>query len=125
MHEPVRTNEPADLPLTVSVDHVRSNLAVLRLDGDLDMLTAPVLHDQLMLLFDGPGRSLLLDLEGVVFLGSAGLAELAWAKDEAGKHGTRIGLVAGSRVVLRPLEVTGLATMFQIYDSVESALLDL
>lgn len=125
MQEPVRMNEPAELPLSISVDQVRSGLAVLRLEGDLDMLTAPALHERLVTLLDGGCRGLLLDLDGVGFLGSAGLAQLAWVKDEAGKSGTRVGLVAGTRVVLRPLEVTGLATMFRIYESVESALLDL
>src|SRR5262245_49683577 len=100
MHDPVQQTQPTDPPLAVMVDQVRPDLVLLRLTGDLDMLTAPVLHERLEPLLSGPGPNLLVDLDGVGFLGSAGLAELAWANDEAGKQGIKIGLVVGSRVVL-------------------------
>jgi anti-anti-sigma factor len=124
MNDPVRKGEQPDEPLRIAVEQVRADLAVVQLTGDLDLLTAPALHERLWPLLALPDRTVIIDLSGVAFLGSAGLSELAAASDTAGRHGTVILLVASARAVLRPLEVTGLHTLFPIFDSVESALLD-
>jgi anti-sigma B factor antagonist len=122
MNDPVRKGEQPDEPLRIAIEQGTPDLAVVQLAGDLDLLTAPLLHERLWPLLTQRDRTVLIDLSGVAFLGSAGLSELAAASDTAGRHGTVILLVANSRAVLRPLEVTGLHTLFPIFDSVESAL---
>jgi anti-anti-sigma factor len=121
MNDPVRMVEQSDEPLRIAIEQVRPDLAVVRLTGDLDLLTAPLLHDQLWPLLAGPDGMVIIDLSGVVFLGSAGLSELAAASDTAGRHGTVMRLVADTHAVLRPLEVTGMHTLFPIFDTVDSA----
>jgi len=125
MNDPVRMGEQPDEQLRITVEQTRPDLAVVSLRGDLDLLTAPVLHERLWPLLDKAERTVLVDLGDVGFLGSAGLAELAAAHDLATRHGARIVLVASARTVLRPLEVTGLNTLFPTFDSVEAALRDL
>jgi anti-sigma B factor antagonist len=125
MNDPVRKGEQPDEPLRIAIEQVRPDLCVVQLTGDLDLLTAPVLHERLWPLLPQPDRTVIMDLSGVAFLGSAGLSELAAASDLAGRHGTVILLVASSRAVLRPLEVTGLHTLFPVFDSLESALREL
>jgi anti-sigma B factor antagonist len=95
--------------------------SVLHVVGEIDTLTAPLLRAQL----DGqiPGVPLLvLDLTEVTFLGSAGLAVLVAAKDEADTHDHRLRIVPGSRIVVRALEATGLLSIFDIADGVPQAL---
>ena len=95
--------------------------SVLHVVGEIDTLTAPLLRAQL----DGqiPGVPLLvLDLTEVTFLGSAGLAVLVAAKDEAETHDHRLRIVPGSRIVVRALEATGLLGIFDIADGVPEAL---
>jgi anti-anti-sigma factor len=118
MDEPVRIGkQPEAAPLRITIDRPRPDVTVVGLRGDLDLLTAPLLREALRPLIDAAG-AVLVDLSGVEFLGSSGLAELAAAQD----GGARIVLVASGRAVVRPLEVTGLAPLFQIYESVDAAL---
>jgi anti-sigma B factor antagonist len=63
-----------------------------------------------------------LDLSQVTFLGSAGLAVLVAAKDDAERRGHRLRLVCGSRIVTRALEATGLLALFDVADGVPEAL---
>lgn len=94
---------------------------VVHVVGEIDTLTAPVLRAQLdELLPTAP--LLVLDLTQVTFLGSAGLAVLVAAKDDAARHGHTLRLVPGSRIVTRALEATGLLTLFDVADGVTEAL---
>ena len=94
---------------------------VVHVVGEIDTLTAPVLRAQLEEHL--PTVPLLvLDLSDVTFLGSAGLAVLVAAKDDADRRGHRLRLVCGSRIVTRALEATGLLGLFDVADGVPEAL---
>ena len=94
---------------------------VLHVVGEIDTLTAPLLRAQLDAQTGGI-RLLVLDLTDVTFLGSAGLAVLVAAKDEAEVRGFRLRIVPGSRIVVRALQATGLLGLFEIADDVPGAL---
>ena len=98
-----------------------SDATVVHVVGEIDTLTAPVLRAQLDEHL--PVVPLLvLDLSDVTFLGSAGLAVLVGAKDDAENRGCRLVVVPGSRIVKRALEATGLLQLFTIADDVTEAL---
>src|ERR1700761_8880197 len=69
--------------VAIAVESVGERWLVLHVSGEVDMLTAPVLAEQIeyQVGADGVagGRALVFDLTGVGFLGSAGLAVLAEA----------------------------------------------
>ena len=95
--------------------------SVLHVVGEIDTLTAPLLRAQL----DGQIAGvplLVLDLSEVTFLGSAGLAVLVAAKDDAETRDHRLRIVPGSRIVVRALQATGLLGIFDIADDVPQAL---
>jgi anti-sigma B factor antagonist len=95
--------------------------AVLHVIGEIDTLTAPLVRAQLE--HQVPAVPLLvLDLTEVTFLGSAGLAVLVAAKDDADLRQHRLRLVPGSRIVVRALQATGLLTIFDVVDSVREGL---
>ncbi len=97
--------------------------AVLHVVGEIDTLTAPLLRAQLE--HQVPAAPLLvLDLTEVTFLGSAGLAVLVAAKDDAELRQHRLRIVPGSRIVVRALQATGLLTIFDTAGSVREALGD-
>lgn len=120
-HPLVETVAPEDR-IQVGVSQVASDVAVVALSGDVDLLTAGVLHDRLWPHLRAGNSAVVLDLTGVDFLGSAGLSELVAAREAATRTELRLLLVASSRVVLRPLEITGLRSLFAIYDTVAAAL---
>ena len=63
-----------------------------------------------------------LDLSGVSFLGSSGLAVLVEARDQAQRSSGELRLVCSSRIVLRALEATGLRELFDISPDLATAL---
>jgi len=94
---------------------------VVHVVGEIDTLTAPVLRTRL----DEHVAAvplLVLDLSDVTFLGSAGLAVLVAAKDEADRRRHTLRIVPGSRIVMRALEATGLLQIFDIAEGVPQAL---
>lgn len=107
------------LDLAVYNEHGATVVAVI---GELDMLTTPLLESRVSAeLAEGPA-ALVLDLSGVSFLGSSGLALLVQTRDLATERGIPLRLVAESQPVLRPLTATGLDSLFVIVGSRDAAL---
>jgi anti-sigma B factor antagonist len=106
---------------TVAVERPADDIAVVRVDGEVDMVTAPALESQVVALLGEKPRVLVIDLTGVRFFSSAGLAVLALAHREA-DEGTELRVVANDSAVLRPLELTGLTEDLVIRPSLKSAM---
>jgi anti-sigma B factor antagonist len=67
----------------------------LRIAGELDVASAPVVHQAAQLLAEQPAQDLLIDMNGVTFLDAAGLGALialAIAQRQAGAELTFVGL---------------------------------
>lgn len=95
---------------------------VITATGELDMLTAPQLRKAVLEQLDQHPPRLVLDLRGLAFLGSSGLAVFVESLEAARDRGTTLTLVGDSREVLRPLEATGLSDVFEIHPDLETAL---
>ncbi|AHH99734.1 STAS domain-containing protein [Kutzneria viridogrisea] len=106
--------------ITLAVREVSPEVAVISIGGEVDMLTAPELREAVDRAIDSC-RALVLDLNAVTFLGSAGLAVLVETSHEANRRGVPLRLVASSRTVCRPLEVTGLTEVLSTYGSLDEA----
>ncbi|MFD2093948.1 STAS domain-containing protein [Blastococcus deserti] len=76
--------------------------------GEVDSTSAPVLRERLEALLDGDVRDLTVDLGQVTFLDSAGLCVLAAAHRRATRQDVTMRVLASSRAVIRPLQITGL-----------------
>ena len=103
-----------------TVDH-GPGARVINVIGEIDTLTAPVLRTRLDETL-AEIELVVLDLSEVTFLGSAGLAVLVAARDEADRLGHKFRLVPGSRIVVRALEATGLLSLFELADTAAEAL---
>lgn len=105
------TASSLDPPTTdlVSVDVSRSGpAACVSAAGEVDSTSAPVLRQQLDDLLDGDVLEFTVDLGRVTFLDSAGLCVLAAAHRRAVRQGVTMRVLASSRAVIRPLQITGL-----------------
>jgi anti-sigma B factor antagonist len=119
----VATDDDLTAEDPLGVDVQRSNGAsVIRLAGEIDMLTTPALRAKVNEELQGKPTVLVLDMLSVEFLGSSGLALLVEALDESRNRDVALRLVANSRPVSRPLQATGLTDLFSLYPSVEAAL---
>jgi len=110
--------------LVLDVDHPRPDTAVLVVSGELDTLTAPELDEALRALVGAPERLLVVDLSGVSFLASSGLAVLIQAAHRAEDRDRALHLVVTARAVRRPLEITGSDQLFVLHADLPSALED-
>ena len=82
--------------------------------GEVDTFTAPMLQAALEIQLERQPPELVLDLRGVRFLGSAGLALLVETQKAADARDIRLLLIATTRPVTRPLQVTGLLDIFTV-----------
>ena len=82
--------------------------SVVTAAGEIDSTTAPLLRKHLDALLDTEVRELCVDLGQVSFLDSAGLCVLATAHRRAVRQDVRMRVLASSRAVIRPLQITGL-----------------
>jgi anti-sigma B factor antagonist len=96
---------------------------VVAVRGDLDVEGAPELRRELIsAIEEEPGRRLVVDLEGVEFIDSAGLGILVGGRRRARTGDGELVLVATGLAVLRVLELTGLTRAFEIHPTREAAL---
>ena len=81
--------------------------------GEVDSTSAPVLREHLETILDGDVQRLTIDLGQVTFLDSAGLCVLAAAHRRAVRQDVTMRVLASSRAVIRPLQITGLWELLQ------------
>ena len=107
---------PFDDVITLSTSNDGAGTVTVTVVGEVDTFTAPVLRASLDTQLDTQPTELVIDLCGVQFLGSAGLAVLVETQKSARSRDVDLRLVANTRAVTRPLEVTGLIDLFTIGD---------
>lgn len=99
-------------------------LRVAHLEGVLDALQIEAFRDELGSI--GNGERLVLDLERLTFVDSAGLHALFKVARAAKEVGARIGLVVPPESpVRRVVEIVHLADVAPLFDSLESAVSEL
>jgi anti-sigma B factor antagonist len=100
--------EPPDAELvTINVSMAGPAMFVTAV-GEIDSMSAPILRQHLDALLDGDVRELTVDLGQVSFLDSAGLCVLATVHRRAVRQDVRMRVLASSRAVIRPMQITGL-----------------
>ena len=93
---------------------------VVTVGGEIDALTAPEL-DAVVTAEVAAAPLVVVDLDGVQFLGSVGLSVLVKANERAAREGRHLRLVCHSRMVNRALDATGLRDQFSFADTVSQA----
>lgn len=113
---------PADI-IGLRVAEHGPDARVVTVTGEVDTLTAPklasFLNEQL-----SAARVVVVDLDGVEFLGSAGLSALFEANELATRERRALRLVCHSRIANRALEATELRDQFTFADTVPDALVN-
>jgi anti-sigma B factor antagonist len=108
--------------MTITREQPAADTALLRVAGEVDMLTSPDLREAITQQLGSGVHRLVIDLDGVEFLGTSGLAALVETRTEAEAKSVRLWLVCSNRNVLRPLQIAGLVGLFRIADSVSTTM---
>jgi anti-sigma B factor antagonist len=99
--------DPASELVTIDVSAV-GPVQIVTAAGEIDSTSAPLLRQHLDALLDAGVDELTVDLRQVSFLDSAGLCALATAHRRAVRQDVRMRVLASSRAVIRPMQITGL-----------------
>jgi anti-sigma B factor antagonist len=109
-----RVDAEFDDPLVVSSRTAEDGTVIVAAVGEVDAFTAALLRSVLDAQLVRQPPELVLDLSGIRFLGSAGLAVLVETQKAASVRDVPLRLIATNRAVTRPLEVTGLIDLFTV-----------
>jgi anti-sigma B factor antagonist len=119
--------EAVDTMEALVVDHeARKDAVVVRVQGDVDSITVGELSSHLAAALElaatHSAHLVIVDLQSVTFFGSAGLNAIFDCRERGLAVGTFVRLVVDNDYVLRPLEVTKLDRVFEIYPTLTDAL---
>lgn len=117
---PPQGSVPDLAPFAVRSRH-EGEAVVLAVSGDVDMTSGPSLREEIHRQLAGSPTVLVVDLGGVTFFGTAGLGALVDGRNAA-EPDTALRLVVDNRIVLRPIQITGLDQLFAVFDSLDEAL---
>ncbi len=108
----------------MSVRTSRHNAAIIiGVHGEIDMLTAPRLRSPVVTAIrQARGNPVVIDLTGVTFLGTHGLAVLRTIAEADGAGGPIRIVTGGNQFVHQAITVSGLDGAFTLYSSLEDAL---
>lgn len=98
------------------------NVAIMNVKGRVDSNTAPELDNALANLLNNDKNKIVLNLEAVEYLSSAGLRALVKALKDAQKSGGDLRLAAVSQPIEVILRTVGMMQMFKMYPSEQEAM---
>ncbi|MEU5695886.1 STAS domain-containing protein [Actinosynnema sp. NPDC020468] len=103
--------------------HLVDGTSVMAVTGEVDDESAPALRHALTVAVNGDDSpSCVVDLSGVTFLNSAGLTALVEVAWHAETRRRRLRLVVdANRLVIRPIELTGLDRSLSLHHTVAEA----
>lgn len=94
----------------------QDNAALIRLQGEVDVYTAPKLKSALIDLVDKGNFKIVVNLEQVDFMDSSGLGVLVGGLKRVRSHDGSIALVCTQENILKIFRITGLVKVFPIFD---------
>lgn len=96
-------------------------IAVLKVGGDIDLATVSALQTAIDEALKLNPTGLVIDLTEVGFLASAGLQILVATHDNV-RRSAQFAVVANSPATSRPIQLTGLDQIFELYPTLDEAL---
>lgn len=108
--------------MLASVTETASDVAVLRLSGELDADTSARLHELLAELLERPVPRIVVDLADLKFCDSVGLSAFVTAKQVIVARGGWLSFAGANRFLASLLETVGLSRYFAIFPEVDDAI---
>jgi anti-sigma B factor antagonist len=88
--------------------------SVIRVHGEVDLYSSPELRKVILKTIPSAKGDLTIDLSGVTYIDSSGVATLVEGLRSAREHGIGFALVAPSAAVMQVLELARLDSVFEV-----------
>lgn len=111
-------------PFSVSAEKLEGGIHAFRVQGELDMNTAPELEQALDEALSADGPSIMLDLSKCEFIDSTGIALIVRSWQRLDGDG-RLALCCFTPQVERLLKITGVASAISVHEDCDAALAEL
>lgn len=108
------------MSLEINVSEMK-RVRLMEVSGRIDSISADELHAALADAIDEGRSKLVVELQNVEYMSSAGLRELVSALKQVNKSGGDLRLANPSAKVMEVLELAGLDTIFKIFPSTVEA----
>ena len=95
---------------------------VLPLEGELDLHVSPTVVASLNMMIEKKPKRLVVDLSGVTYIDSAGLAAFIQEMQKVEAYGGKFALAGLQETVRSIFEISRLDQVFQIFPDVDAAL---
>ncbi len=99
-----------------------SGAPVIKLDGEVDVYTAPQLKQQLISILEAGKQQVVVDLSGVDYFDSTALGVLIGGLKRIRERDGNLTLICPNARIRRVFEITSLDKIFEIYNSVDEAM---
>jgi anti-sigma B factor antagonist len=106
--------------LSIETDNTQT-ISVMKVKGRVDSETAPELDDALTKLLQSNRNKIVLNLQDVNYMSSAGLRAMVKAFQSANKSGGDVRLAAVSEPIEVILRTVGMMQMFKMFSTSEEA----
>jgi anti-sigma B factor antagonist len=106
--------------LSIETDNAQT-ISVMKVKGRVDSETAPELDDALTKLLQNNRNKIVLNLQEVNYMSSAGLRAMVKAYQSANKSGGDVRLAAVSEPIEVILRTVGMMQMFKMFSTSEEA----
>jgi anti-anti-sigma factor len=95
---------------------------VVRLEGELDLASAPLLQDAIEGVDREASSTLVLDLQDLRFIDSTGLRTILWVRERCQDHAHEFAMTPGSDQVQRLFAISGAGEHLRIIASADEML---
>lgn len=99
----------------------KENIGIIKVDGEVDMFSSPNLRDKLLPMFEKGVKGVIVDLSGVSFMDSSGIATLVEGLQWSKKDNKQFVLTGLGANVLNALALTKLDSVFNIQANANDA----
>ena len=108
-------------PFRVALEEHSDGLAVLALEGDVDIYTAPQFKQTLTSVIDAGAVKIIVDMTKVSFINSSTLGVVVGGVTQLRQLGGSLALVCADVNIARMFEITGLDRIFAVCATLETA----
>jgi anti-sigma B factor antagonist len=110
------------MSIELKLDRPAENTVTVSVNGDIDMSSSTKVRDILAPLFQENNKAIIVDLSGVSYIDSSGIATLVEGLQWSHSSQNKFRLVSLTPGVKDVFEIARLLTVFEVFDTKEEAL---